>query len=796
MKPFDYLYKFASIPTYPKLLKISKLYFNNWPALMNNYDFGILSPLRFEQLVRDLLKEKYGIFENFAEGKDGGIDFRYSHSKKKILIIQCKRYKNVRPLLSALKREAPKLQYIKYSEYLLVVSLDLTPSNKENIIKLYNGKIPNPAQIITNSDLNFLLGLPANHYIEFKYPELWMKSINVHQKIFHLGFLQHSEFIKERIQESLKNFVPYKEYYRLIDHYKTNNIAIIAGNPGIGKTTLSHALIAHYIYFEKYQLIDLSYRTIQEAEPYLYTAVPSIFLIDDFLGKIKLEKGNDYIQLLLYFIEKIEKTKNKKLIITSREYILKKANRESHPANEISQRIFRYVIELRSFTRRIRTEILYNHLKNSELPSDFIDNFLKNNFKAVIDHKNYSPRIIEHLTNPKLLKNVQAIEYFNFFLQNLQKPDKIWEMVYNNLPDDLYKLVLLNRFIISEQIPINRFEESIMVFIEKSDKFQLYSYDDFEHIIKEMEGTFFTFRTEYDDLADEEYDVIEFQNPSIIDFIDSFVWKKKNWLQMIMEKAIFYEQLFNWELLDVVKKDATLSATFRNQLVNSFSTLTNAGFGFFEFDAPDEGTFMCERQERRIYYLHEAMFIIEAKKDREFTELLKIELFRHKFDGTEDMSEKISFLQAAENLIGAGLINGEDAVRHYIDGYIDNIKELVFLEYMTRVCDKQVLAIIRKSKRLIKEADDLFLNEIEHIDEMDFMDLMDLYDDYTQIKFILPLTKTTKKLKELNYDQLLSKAFKRTKRSRDKKPDNGKENDIYNDIADETIDQIMMKIKK
>ncbi len=417
---------------------------------MNNYDFGILSPLRFEQVVRDLLNEKYGIFENFAEGKDGGIDFRYSHSKKKILIVQCKKYKSVGTLFSSLKREVQKLQHLKFTEYLLVVSLDLTPGSKETIINLYNGKILSPDQIITNSDLNFLLGLPANQYVEFKYPELWMNSINVHQKIFHLGFLQHSEFIKERIQESLKNFVPYKEYYCLIDHYKTNNIAIIAGNPGIGKTTLSHALIAHYIYFEKYQLIDISYRTIQEAEPYFYTPTPSIFLIDDFLGKIKLEKGNDYIQLLLYFIEKIEKAKDKKLIVTSREYILRKANRESYPANEISQRISHYVIELKSFTRRIRTEILYNHLKNSELQPDFIDNFLKNNFKAVIDHENYSPRIIEHLTNPKLLKNVQATEYFAFFLQNLQKSDKIWEMVYNNLPNDLYKLILLNRFVISE----------------------------------------------------------------------------------------------------------------------------------------------------------------------------------------------------------------------------------------------------------------------------------------------------------------------------------------------------------
>ncbi len=190
------------------------------------------------------------------------------------------------------------------------------------------------------------------------------------------------------------------------------------------------------------------------------------------------------------------------------------------------------------------------------------------------------------------------------------------------------------------------------------------------------------------------------------------------------------------------------------------------------------------------------MFIIDAEKDHEFAELLKTELFRYEFDGTEDISEKISFLQIATNLISAGLIDGEEAVRHYTEGFCDNIKELVFLEYMTRVCNKQVLSMIRKNKRLVKEADNLFLFKIERMDEMDFMDLFDFYDDYTQIKFILPLTKTTKKLKELNYSQSLEEAFKRTEQSNDEELDNEEENDIYNDISDKTIEQMIMKIKK
>lgn len=763
---------------------------------MNNYTFDALSPLRFENLTRDLLHEKYGNFENFSEGKDGGVDFRYSQSDGKILIVQCKRYKNVRNLISNLKTEERKLHGLVFNEYLLVVSLNLTLKNKEEILKLYAGKIQNPDQIITNSDLNSLLGLPSNHHVEFKYPELWMSSINIHQKIFNLGLLKHSEFIKDKILESLKNFVPYKEYYDLIEHYKSNNIAIVSGNPGMGKTTLSHAIISNFIYFEDYQLIDLSYRKISEAESYLYSNKPTIFFIDDFLGKIKLDKGNDYAQILFYFIEKLERTKEKKLIITSREYIIKKANKELFAIDEINQRISKYIIEIHSFTRRIRTEILYNHLKSSTLNSSFIDNFVLNNFKRIIDHKNYNPRIIDHLTNASLLKNVVPEKYFDFFISNLENPSRIWGMVYDNLPNDLYKLILLVKFLISDKIPVERLEKAIIAFIKNSDKFRHYSFDDFEHIIREMEGTFFIFQNGYDELVDEEYTIIEFQNPSINDFIDSFIWKKRDWLQLIIENAIYYEQLFNWELLEAIKKDDDLLKTFRDKLINDFGKITNSGFGYFEYSAGEEGEFECWIPGRYNYYLGEAITILEINDDIELATFLAREIFRYSFDGTEDISEKIAFSEVAIQLLGMGFIDSERAIKHYISGFCNDIKELVFLEYMTRHCDKESLKIIKNNKELVRDADNLFLYEIEEIEKKEFIDLMDFFDDYTQIKHILPLTKTSKKLKAINYDALMNNSASKLGDSAAESTENKKSDESYYDINDKAINDIIMSVPR
>jgi len=766
---------------------------------MNNYDFGkLLSPLRFEQITRDLLSEKYGVFENFAEGRDNGKDFRYSDSNDNILIVQCKRYNNFNNLISTLKKEAIKIINLDFTTYLLVTSLSLTDNNKKKIVKQLKDKIE-PKHIITRDELNYLLGLESNHYIEFKYSELWMKSINIHQKIFHIGFLNHSKFISEKVFSTLINFVPHKHFNQVINHFEKSNIVIISGNPGIGKTTLSYALISHYIYFKKFQLIDLSYRKIQEAESFLYQEKPTVFFIDDFLGKIKLNKGNDYSQLLYFMIEKIENS-NHKLIITSREYILRRANKELFSINKINNLITKNVIELKSFTRRIRTEILFNYLKNSNLPVSKIENFLQSNYKKIIDHKNYNPRIIKELTKARFVKNIDSDNYYSFFIDSLNKPLLVWKNVYGNLPNKLYKLTILIKFLIEDRLPLKKLEKAINSIIETSKEFNTFSYDDFEYVMKELEGTFFTLKNGYDELIEEEYTLVEFQNPSVIDFVDNFIWDKTYWLKLIIKNAVYYEQIFNFELLEVIKNNDTLTKSFREKILKDFNSLLNANIGYFEFDT-GETSFNCWTQERYNYFLHRIFDVLNPSEDKELLTFFKEEIFRYPFDGTEDISERQSFCQIAEVLLEAKVITGSEAIKHYTSGFLNHIKELVCFEYMTRKCDKKSLKQIRNNIQLAEEADNLFLNEIEFIkenDNIDFVDMLDFFDDYEQIKFILPLKKTTKKIEEFRDEKLWKEAAERLGKDVPIKESNQKKSDYeeYLDIDDTSIDNLFESIKK
>ncbi|MTK54303.1 restriction endonuclease [Paludibacter sp.] len=772
---------------------------NKKKPIMNNYNFTeLLSPLRFEQISRDLLRTQYGIFENFAEGKDNGIDFRYSESKNNMLIVQCKRYKNFNNLISVLKNENDKIKKMKFSTYLLVISLDLTVANKDKIVEVFKNKV-NPNNILTTSDLNYLLSLPINHHIEFKYPELWMKSINVHQKIFHLGILNHSRFIGEELLFSLVNFVPIEQYDQVINHLESNNIVIISGNPGIGKTTLSHAVISHYLYFNKYQLIGLSYRKIQEAESLLYNEDPCIFYIDDFLGHIKLDKKNDYAQLLLFLIKKIEKSTNKKLIITSREYILRQAHKDLFPINEISNTITKHIIELSSFTRRIRTEILYNYINNSRLPIKYINNLLNSDYKKIIDHKNYNPRIIEKLTDENILRNIQIEDnsYYSYFIENLNNPLRVWQDVYDNFPNKLYKLIIIIRFLIEGELPVKNLEKAVNSIIENSQEYQSFSYDDFEYTIRSLEGTLFSFKDGVDELTEEKYTLIEFQNPSIIDFIDNFIWKKTYWLNLIIKNAIYFEQLFNFELIEIIKVDPTLSKSFRDKILKDFHRLTNANIGYFEYDT-QETTFNCWTQGRYLYFLIELLEVTNIEEDEDVAFFLKSEIFRYPFDGTEDISEKQSFCEIATILIERGHINEKDAIMHYTSGFINDVKELVCFEYMTRKCNKESLDIIRNNKEFVEDADNLFLCEINELSTKNFIDLMDFYDDYEQITHILPLKKTTKKLKKLETNSIWKEAWEKLGKNVEENNLTRKvvDNINYFDIEDKSIDSLFKSINK
>jgi Restriction endonuclease len=96
------------------------------------YHFRTLSPLDFEELVRDLLQAEFGLlFESFGLGRDLGIDFRFA-SARGSAIVQAKHYpeSGSAALLRIARKENEKVAKLKPVRYLLATSASLSPSLK------------------------------------------------------------------------------------------------------------------------------------------------------------------------------------------------------------------------------------------------------------------------------------------------------------------------------------------------------------------------------------------------------------------------------------------------------------------------------------------------------------------------------------------------------------------------------------------------------------------------------------------------------------------------------------------
>jgi len=154
---------------------------------MPDYTFQTLSPIDFENLVRDLLQSELSIrLESFKAGRDLGIDLRHSKSDSD-LIVQAKHYAETgfRGLLSDLRlKEKIKIDRLQPVRYILATSVPLSPANKDQIIQALSPHIKRPGDIYGKEDLNNILGLfPGTERQHFK---LWLSSATVLEEILHL----------------------------------------------------------------------------------------------------------------------------------------------------------------------------------------------------------------------------------------------------------------------------------------------------------------------------------------------------------------------------------------------------------------------------------------------------------------------------------------------------------------------------------------------------------------------------------------------------------------------------------
>lgn len=507
---------------------------------MPDYDFLNLSPPEFEDLTKDILQKHLDItLESFASGRDNGIDLRYSLSPKDNLVIQCKRYKDYNSLLSNLKKEVSKVQDLSPTRYIISTTVGLTPNQKDIILALFSPYILNTSDIFGRNDLNGLL----TSEIEKRHFKLWLSSTNILEKILHSKIHNLSNFEEEFIKDTINVYVDNESYYNANKIIKEKKYVIISGIPGIGKTTLARILVYHYLAngFEEFVFLSDS---INDAFTIYKEGVKQIFLFDDFLGTNFLENklSTNEEQRIVKFIEKVSKSKDKIIILTTREYILAQAKQKYDTFNNPSLEFAKCIIDLSHYTKIVKAKILYNHLFFSNLSEGHILDLLKDEaYKTVIQHPNYNPRIIQTITNDDIWKTIEPSDFATKFVEFIRNPKSVWKHVFENQISKLSQCILANLMTSGTPILLDELKLITQNFAKNhSVKYGItYSEIEFKKSIRELENTFIKIgKDTINQLA------VEYQNPSVQDFLVFYFVEFEDYIKDIIHSAIYFNQLF------------------------------------------------------------------------------------------------------------------------------------------------------------------------------------------------------------------------------------------------------------
>lgn len=505
--------------------------------------FEAFSDHDFELFMADLLGAEDEVrYEVFARGPDRGIDLRHIPEGGGLpAVVQCKRYidSSFSNLKRVAKREAEVLSQLDPApgSYRFVTTLRLTPDRKRVLAAILSDFVDGEQDIVGADDIEVLLD--ENAEVERRHPKLWLTGGIQLDAVLHGGIYERSHQLLVETQEALARYVETRAFFTARERLRKERALIIAGPPGIGKTTLARMLLADAA-LDGFQPIEIS-ADAEEANEVFRSAERQAFCYDDFLGttflQSRLAKNED--KRITQLIRRVVASKTSLFVMTTREHILKQALDfyEELEREGIDSR--RYLLELGEYTRLDRARIFYNHIWCSEQLDDRAREALvsRQGYERVLDHPNYNPRLIEHITGlgSQRLSEQNCGDYLDFAAGILDDPSLIWRHAFEHQLDETQRGMLVVLASMQTRVELTDLEAAFRAYcaaagIEVRGTLFIRS-------LKVLDNSFIATRQE------DGKTFAEPANPSIVDFIAEWLKESSEEAIFAVEGAAFFAQL-------------------------------------------------------------------------------------------------------------------------------------------------------------------------------------------------------------------------------------------------------------
>ncbi len=514
--------------------------------------FADFSDHDFELFVADLLGEIDGVrYEVFARGADRGIDLRHFLPEGEGAdIVQCKRYieSSWSDLKRAARAEAEALAAMEPAprSYRLVTTLPLTPDRKSDLAGILRGFARTDGDIFGADDLETMLD--RNPEVERRHPKLWLAGGTHLDEILNAGVYNRSRQLLEETKHALSRYVETDAFHIARQRLREEHVLIIAGKPGVGKTTLAQMLLADAV-VDGYQPIEIS-ADAEEANEAYRADERQVFYYDDFLGSTflqqRLAKNED--RRLTQLMRRVASSQTSLFLLSTREHILRQALEFYEELERERLDARRYLLELSEYTRLDRAHILYNHIWASGQLDQVAAASLINDaaYARIIDHPEYNPRLIEYITGLGSLElgERENSDFLGFAVGVLDDPERIWRQAFENQLEPAERGLLVVLASMQTEVTAADLETGFRAYCAAAGITLQGTL--FHRSLRVLEGTFAEIRPE------DGKSLVVPANPSIVDFVAAWLGQAPAEAPALYEGAAFFAQL-EWASRSVLR---------------------------------------------------------------------------------------------------------------------------------------------------------------------------------------------------------------------------------------------------